>query len=130
MLQEFKDFINKGNIIDLAVAVIMAIAFKPIIDTLVDGVLLQLIGAIFDQPNFNGLTFDLSGTPIFYGSVISALINFLTVAAAVFFVLKFYNASAKTGEASAKTGEPAAQAPPGPSEVDLLTEIRDTLLTR
>ncbi len=123
MLQEFKDFINKGSIIDLAVAVIMAIAFKPIIDTVVDGVLLQIIAAIFNQPNFNGLTFDIAGTPIFYGSVISALINFLTVAAAVFFVLKAYNLTQKTEE-------PDGETPSGPSEVDLLTEIRDSLRTR
>ncbi len=123
MLQEFKDFINKGNIVDLAVAVIMATAFKPIIDSFVNGVMMQIVSAIFDQPNFDNLTIDLAGTPLFYGSVITTIISFLMVAIAVFFVLKAYNASQNDEE-------PAVIAPSGPSEVDLLTEIRDALQTR
>jgi len=118
VLQEFKDFINKGNIIDLAVAVIMATAFKPIIDRMVDGVIMQIVAAIFGEPNFDSLTFDISGTPIFYGSVFTAAVSFFFVALAVFYVLKAYNAT--------KAPEPES-APAGPSEIDLLTEIRDSL---
>ncbi|MEZ5167787.1 MAG: large conductance mechanosensitive channel protein MscL [Acidimicrobiales bacterium] len=88
MIQEFKDFINKGNIVDLAVAVIMAGAFAPIVGALVDNVLMQIIAAIFDQPNFDSLSIDLVNTPILYGTVITAIINFLFIALAVFFVLK------------------------------------------
>jgi len=123
VIQEFKDFINKGSIIDLAVAVIMAAAFKPIIDAVVNGVILQIVAAIFDQPTFDSLTIDLAGTPIFYGTVITTTISFLTVAVAVFFVLKAYNASQQTEE-------PVEEAPAGPSEIDLLTEIRDSLRSR
>jgi len=123
MLQEFKDFINKGSIVDLAVAVIMAAAFKPIIDSVVSGVILQIVAAIFDQPSFNLLTMALAGTPIFYGAVITTTINFLVVAVAVFFVLKAYNSTQKADES-------ADEAPAGPSEIDLLTEIRDSLATR
>ncbi|MEZ5245790.1 MAG: large conductance mechanosensitive channel protein MscL [Acidimicrobiales bacterium] len=120
MIQEFKDFINKGNIVDLAVAVIMAGAFAPIVGALVDGVLMQIIAALFDQPNFDGLTIDLAGTPLFYGTVITAIINFLFIALAVFFVLKAYNA----------TKAPVEEEESGPSEIDLLTEIRDSLANR
>ncbi len=121
MLQEFKDFINKGSIVDLAVAVIMATAFKPIIDRVVDGVIMQIVAAIFGEPNFDSLTFDISDTPIFYGSVLTAMVSFFFVALAVFFVLKAYNASKDEEEEAA---------PSGPSEVDLLTEIRDNLASR
>ena len=120
MLQEFKDFINKGDIVDLAVAVVMATAFKPIVDTFVNGVLMQIVAAIFGEPNFNSLSFEISGTDIFYGTVINAMISFVFVALAVFFVLKAYNA----------TKAPVEETESGPSEVDLLTEIRDSLANR
>jgi len=119
VLQEFKTFINKGDIVVLAVAVIMATAFKPIIDALVNGVIMQIIAAIFGKPNFDTLNFEISGTPIWYGQVITTAISFVFVALAVFFVLKAYNAS--------KTKEEADDTPAGPSEIDLLTEIRDHL---
>ena len=120
MLQEFKDFINKGNIIELAVAVVMASAFAPVVASFVDGILLQFVAMIFGEPDFSSLTFTLGDTPYFYGSVITAIINFVLIALAVFFVLKAYNAT-KTEEEEADSG---------PSEVDLLTEIRDALQNR
>ena len=137
MIQEFKDFINKGDIVDLAVAVVMATAFKPIVDAFVNGVLMQIVAAIFGQPNFDALTIHWgdqigvdpdSGLPlyegqIYYGSVITAIISFLFVALAVFMVVKAYNASKRAEEA-------AEEEPAGPSEVDLLTEIRDSLANR
>lgn len=125
MLQEFKEFINKGNIVDLAVAVVMATAFKPIVDTVVNGVLLQVVAAIFGQPNFDTLSFDVGDTAIMYGSVITAAIQFFFVAIAVFFVLKTYNAAKRSEEAEEPVDEPT-----GPSEIDLLTEIRDSLANR
>jgi large conductance mechanosensitive channel len=106
--------------VEMAVGLIMALAFKPIVDTFVNGVLLQIVAAIFGEPNFNSLTFDVSGTPIFYGTVITVTISFLFVALAVFYVLKAYNAT--------KAPEEAAES--GPSEIDLLTEIRDSLAQR
>lgn len=120
MIQEFKDFINKGNIVELAVALVMGLAFKPIVDAFVDGVLMQIVAAIVGEPNFDSLTIDISDTPIFYGSVITAIVSFLFVAAAVFVVLKAYNATKAAEE----------EADSGPSEVDLLTEIRDSLANR
>ena len=125
MLQEFKEFINKGNIVDLAVAVVMATAFKPIVDTVVNGVLLQVVAAIFGQPNFDTLSFDVGDTAVLYGTVITATIQFFFVAVAVFFVLKTYNATKRSEE----TAEPVDE-PTGRSEIDLLTEIRDSLTNR
>lgn len=122
MIQEFKDFINKGNIVELGVAVVMAAAFKPIIDSFVDGILMQFIAMIFGEPDFSSLTFTLGDTPYYYGSVLTAAISFFFVALAVFFLLKAYNAT--------KTEEEAEAAPAGPTEIDLLTEIRDSLANR
>ncbi len=122
MLQEFKDFINKGNIIELAVAVVMATAFAPVITTFVDGILLQFVAMVVGEPDFSRLTFTLSDTEYFYGSVITAIINFVFIAAAVFFVLKAYNETKKEEE--------AVEEDSGPSEIDLLTEIRDALQNR
>ncbi len=120
MIQEFKDFVNKGNIIELAVAVVMAAAFAPVVSALVDGVLMQIVAAVFGEPDFSSLTFDIGDAAIAYGWVITTVINFFFVALAVFFVLKAYNAT--------KAEEETAAA--GPSEIDLLTEIRDHLANR
>ena len=117
VLQEFKDFINKGNIVELAVAVVMATAFAPVVDAFVNGVLMQIVAAIFGEPNFAGLTFSIGEAEILYGLVINTIISFIFVALAVFFVLKAYNATKKAEE----------EADSGPSEIDLLTEIRDSL---
>ena len=119
MIQEFKEFINKGDIVDLAVAVVLATAFTPIVDAVVNGVLMQIVAAIFGEPNFDSLTIDLGDTPIYYGTVITTIVSFFFVALAVFFVLNAYNA--------AKSGDDEDD---GPSEVDLLTEIRDALQNR
>ncbi len=118
MLQEFKDFINRGNVVEIAVGLILSAAFLPIVDSFVDGVLMQIVALIFGQPNFDSLSIDISDTSIFYGRVITATISFIFVAAAVFAVVKAYNAM---------RGE---QDEDGPDEVALLTEIRDALRAR
>lgn len=91
MLNEFKAFALRGNLIELAVAVILGLAFNAVIQALANGILMQLIAAIFGQPNFNRLTIDVSGTPIYYGRFITALIEFLLVALALFFVVRAVN---------------------------------------
>jgi large conductance mechanosensitive channel len=90
-LNEFKAFAFRGNLIELAVAVILGLAFNAVIQALANGILMQLIAAIFGQPNFNRLTIDVSGTPIYYGRFITALIQFLLVALALFFVVRAVN---------------------------------------
>lgn len=86
MLDGFKKFIMRGNVIDLAVGVIIGAAFKPIIDALTDKILLRLISAIFGKPSFNEVgTFYIGTTPIEPGFLITAVVNFLIVAAALYF---------------------------------------------
>jgi large conductance mechanosensitive channel len=91
MFAEFKAFAFRGNLIDLAVAVILALAFNEVIQALTDGVLLQIIAALFGQPNFSELTFNLSDTPIYYGRFLTAMIEFFLVALALFFIVRAVN---------------------------------------
>ena len=119
MLQGFKEFITRGNVIDLAVGVVIGGAFAPIVSTLTDNVIMALIAAIFGQPDFNQVgAFTLNGAQILPGTVITAIVNFLLVALAVyFFVVVPVN----------KMKKPAEEAPAGPSSEELLGEIRDLL---
>jgi large conductance mechanosensitive channel len=85
MLKEFKAFVLRGNAIDLAVGVVMGIAFGTLVNALVRGILLEIIAAIFGKPDFSTLTFTIHGAKFLYGDVIAAAINLLSVAAAIFF---------------------------------------------
>ena len=93
LAREFKQFLLRGNVIDLAVAVVLGVAFAAVVASLVEDLLTPLIAAIFGQPDFSDLTFTLNGSVFRYGEFINALIAFLTVAAALFFfVVKPVNA--------------------------------------
>jgi large conductance mechanosensitive channel len=137
MLQEFKEFINRGNVVELAVAFVMGVAFKPIIDNLVSRVLMPVIGMLVGQPNFDtvgtfacepGLdpsTNIVAGDTVCAGSigaVLTATINFVLIALALFFVVKAYNRMNRKVE---EVPEPEAD----PEDVVLLREIRDALRT-
>jgi large conductance mechanosensitive channel len=116
-LKEFRDFINRGNVLDLAVAVALGIAFGLVVTSFVDDILMQIVAAIFGQPDFSSLTIDLGDASLRYGAFLNAVIYFLIVAFAVFLVIKAKNALAS---------EQAA----GPTEIELLTQIRDELRGR
>ncbi len=116
MLQEFKDFINKGNLVDLAVAVVLGAAFSTVVNAFTEGVIGGIIAAIFGKPSIGDIGFDIGKGRIALGSVIDAIINFLVVAFVLFLVVKAYN---KMRSAS----PPAA---PSNQEV-LLAEIRDAI---
>lgn len=89
---EFKDFITRGNLIDLAVAVVIGAAFGALVTALVEDLITPIIAAIFGKPDFSGLTFTINGSVFKYGSFLNALIAFLSIAAAIFFfVVKPYN---------------------------------------
>jgi large conductance mechanosensitive channel len=93
MLTEFKQFILRGNVIDLAVAVVIGAAFGAIVTSLVENIITPLIGALGGQPDFSGLSFELSNSEIRYGAFLNALIAFLIIAAVIFFaVIKPMNA--------------------------------------
>jgi len=89
---EFKDFITRGNLIDLAVAVVIGAAFGALVTALVEDLITPIIAAIFGKPDFSDLTFTINGSVFKYGSFLNALIAFLSIAAAIFFfVVKPYN---------------------------------------
>ena len=85
MLKGFRDFILRGNVVDLAVAVIIGAAFNAIVTSLVKDVLTQFIAAIVGKPDFSGVVFKLNGTPIYIGNFLNAAISFLIVAGVVYF---------------------------------------------
>lgn len=85
MFRDFKAFVMRGNVIDLAVAVVLGTAFGALVDALVKGILLQVIAAVVGKPDFSSLVVTVNGTPFRYGLVLTTAINFLLVAAALFF---------------------------------------------
>lgn len=138
MLSEFRQFIAKGNVMDLAVAVIIGGAFAAIVGSLTADVIMPVVGAIFGNVDFSDKYVVLSGTVepgtslaaareagavvLAWGSFVSAVINFLILAFIIFMLVRY---AAKLNARFEKPEEPAA--PAGPSEIDLLTEIRDAL---
>jgi large conductance mechanosensitive channel len=127
MLDEFKKFLFRGNVIDLAVAVIIGAAFTAIISAVVEGLITPLVGMIFSK-DFSAMTFEINDSVFRYGTVINALIYFISVAAVVFFVIVKPMQALMVRRA---TGEEPAEDTPAPSdEALLLTEIRDLLAQR
>jgi large conductance mechanosensitive channel len=103
VLKEFKDFVLRGNVLELAVAVILGIAFNAVVQSLVNDVLINLIAAIVGKPDFTALTFEVGKGVIRYGSFLTVLINFLIVAFVVFLVVKAFNRMSRRGETAAPT---------------------------
>ena len=121
-LKEFREFLLRGNVVELAVAVVIATAFGVLVKSAVDNLLTPLIAAIFGKPNFSQLKFTINGSTFTYGAFINALVAFILVAAAVFFaVVKPYNAL------QARRAQGDVPAPEPTEEVKLLAEIRDIL---
>lgn len=123
MLKGFRDFLLRGNVVELAVAVIIATAFTGIVTALNEGVITQLIAAIGGVPDLSKETFEINGTPIYWGKVVTAALNFVIVAAIVYFLIivpmnKAQDLFNKPEE------EPAATLT---KDQELLIEIRDAL---
>jgi large conductance mechanosensitive channel len=116
---EFKDFVNRGNLVELAVAFTLTLFFVPVVNSIANGVIMQLIAGIFGQPNFDSITIDIGDAELFIGSVITALVTFLIVAFVCFLIVKAYNAM-----------KAPADEDDAPTEIELLTEIRDALRSR
>ena len=85
MLREFKDFLMKGNIVELAVAFVMGVAFAAVVNSFVNDLIMPILAMIFGKPNFDDLTFTINDAVFRYGSFITAVITFVAIAAAVFF---------------------------------------------
>jgi large conductance mechanosensitive channel len=142
MIKEFKEFIAQGSAFELAVGIIIGVAFGAVVTSLVDDVIMQLISAILGQPSFNAISIhwgkelaDPSSVidkypglkhayenQIFIGSLITKIVNFLIVGLVLFFLVKAIN--------KLKRPQEVVVVAAGPSEVDLLTEIRDSLRAR
>lgn len=120
-LKEFKEFAVKGNVVDLAVATVLGVAFNAIVGAVVDHILMPIIGMITGGIDFNSLALRVGSAELRYGMAISAIIKFVAIAAFLFLVVKAINKMKKKEEAA-----PAAPAPPS-EEVLLLREIRDSL---
>ena len=128
MLSEFKAFIAKGNVMDMAVGIIIGAAFTAIVTSLVNDLINPIISLFTGGIDFSSLGVKLGDgeeAAVFaYGNFIMALINFLIIAWVVFMLVKMVN---RIKEASAEEEAAEPEADPGPNEVDLLTEIRDHL---
>ena len=85
MLREFKDFLMKGNIVDLAVAFVIGVAFAAVVNSFVNDLIMPLIAMIIGKPDFSGLTFTINDAVFHYGAFITDVIKFVAIAAAVFF---------------------------------------------
>ena len=119
MLKEFKEFTMKGNIVDLAVAVVIGGAFGKVIEGLVDGIIMPFVSMIFGKPDFSAMSTTIGGTIFPYGLFIQGVLMFLLIAFALFMVVKAVNKANKKKEEEA----PAAT----PEDITLLREIRDAL---
>jgi len=119
MLKEFRDFAMKGNVLDLAVAVIIGGAFGKIITSLVGDVLMPIIGLLLGKVDFSGLAITIGSATITYGMFIQSVIDFLIVAFCIFLMVQQLQRFKKK--------EPPAATPEIPADVKLLTEIRDLL---
>ena len=124
MIKGFKEFITRGNVVDLAVAVVIGAAFGKVITAVVEGVITPIIAAVFGQPNLKSVgNFQINGADFSLGLVLDALFTFLATAAAIyFFVVMPLNALAARRATNEEVPEAA-----GPTEIELLTEIRDSL---
>jgi len=125
IVKEFKEFAMKGNVVDMAVGVVIGTAFGKIVASFVADVIMPLLGKIVGGVNFSDLAIDLgvgpTGEPVLlkYGAFLQSAFDFLIIAAAIFMAVKAIN--------RLKTPPPPAEPPPPPADVALLTEIRDLL---
>lgn len=117
-LKEFKEFAMRGNVVDLAVAVVMGVAFNKIVTALVDGIIMPCVGLLVGGINIARLSFTVGAAQIKWGSFLQNVIDFILVAFSIFLLIKLINLMQRKQEA-----EPE---PPTP-EIQLLTEIRDLL---
>jgi len=128
---EFKEFISRGNVVDMAVGVVVGTAFTAIVNSLVKDVIMPLVGWLFGGIDFTSLCYVTAyaedgsiAAAIYYGNFIQSIVNFLLVSLVVFSVIKFINSFRRKAEEPA--AEPAAEPEPS-EEVLLLREIRDAL---
>ena len=123
-MSEFKEFISKGNVMDMAVGIIIGGAFTAIVNALVDSILMPLIGVLCGGLSVEQMSWKIGEATIGYGAFIQAVIDFLLVAWVLFLIIKGLN---KAKAAVTKPEEKPAEEEPVPEDIALLTEIRDLL---
>ena len=121
ILNEFKEFISKGNVIDMAVGVVIGSAFSKIVTSLVNDIIIPLVGIIIGGLDFTSLSIKIKDSEILYGSFIQNIVDFLIIAACIFTVIKIIN--------KFKKQKPVEESKPveTPEDIKLLTEIRNLL---
>lgn len=135
MLKEFGNFIARGNVMDMAVGIIIGAAFTAIVSSMVDDLVNPLIGLFIGGVDFSAISFGLGEAQFMIGNFINAVIKFVIIAWVVFLLVRGVNRMREAAERRRKTGqaEPetaAPEAPSGPTQEELLAEIRDLLKTR
>ena len=121
-MKEFKEFISQGNVMDMAVGIIIGGAFTAIVTALVENILMPIIGAIFGGMSLEDMSFKVGNAAIGYGAFIQAIINFLLIALVLFSIIKSLNKAKAAAEEAEKEAEEEMAA-----DIALLTEIRDLL---
>ncbi|MEY8677163.1 large conductance mechanosensitive channel protein MscL [Coriobacteriaceae bacterium] len=131
-IAEFKEFISRGSVIDLAVGMIIGAAFTAIVNSLVNDIVMPLIGVIIGGIDFSGIQTQVGGATIMWGNFIQAIINFLLIALVVFLMVKCINTAhnAMSKKAEQELEEEVAPEDPATVQVKLLEEIRDALIDR
>jgi large conductance mechanosensitive channel len=126
MIKGFREFVLRGNVVDLAVGIVIGVAFTGVVNAFVAGFLNPLIAAIFGKPNLDAVfTFTINHADFSIGVVLTAVINFVLVAAAIYFFVVV-----PVNKLRSRFEKPIEEQLAGPSEVELLTDIRDALRTR
>ncbi|MDQ1375412.1 MAG: large conductance mechanosensitive channel [Actinomycetota bacterium] len=124
MIKDFKAFLFRGNLLDLATAVVLGVAFNAVVQSLVKDLLTPLIAAAGGKPDFGSLTLGIGKGVIHYGLFLNALFNFVVIAAVIFLLLR---AATRAQKLRASSDAPDEDTPPPSDEVLLLSEIRDLL---
>ncbi|MHA7305350.1 large conductance mechanosensitive channel protein MscL [Arthrobacter sp. TMN-49] len=129
MLKGFREFVMKGNVVDLAVAVVIGAAFGAVVKSMVENILMPLIAALFGSANFDNFALlTLNGVDIKFGVFLTVLVNFLIVSAAIYFMV-VVPMNHMIARRDAKLGIKEVE-PPVDAQIELLTEIRDALTAR
>jgi large conductance mechanosensitive channel len=121
IVSEFREFIMRGNVIDLAVAVVVGAAFTQVVNSFAKDILMQVVGIFTGKPDFSGLHVTINHSEIFYGNFLTALVNFVIVALAMFLVIKGINSLQGLHRREEVEEEHEL------TEIELLTQIRDAL---
>lgn len=125
IVKEFREFINRGNVVDLAVAVVIGTAFGAVITSFTNDIFAGLLGALGGQPSLGDLSITVGAGEIRWGKFVDSVISFLIVAVALFVIIKAFNSVQRLGRRNADGVEETPE-----TELDVLREIRDRLASR